>query len=134
MASSYAPITFRFAPLAHELSQRSTTAAYLRFAAATFGGGSNNTTICREPHCGHLKRLSKGDSGEGSPARPYQCLHVQFFSVDAFASRLGARAVPAAVSAAGDDSPAEGMGLSNGLDRHEVNGGKLLISVTARFG
>src|SRR5271155_838500 len=32
------------------------------------------------------------------------------------------QAVTAAVSAAGDDSPAEGMGLSNGLDRHDAHG------------
>jgi hypothetical protein len=53
---------------------------------------------------------------ESSPARPHQGLHVQFFSVDAFAARLGARAVRAAVHAAGDDAPTQRMGLSNGLD------------------
>jgi hypothetical protein len=63
IAASYARPTFRFALLAHVLSQRRSTAAHLRFAAAMSAGGSNSTTVYREPHCGHLKRLSRRDSG-----------------------------------------------------------------------
>jgi hypothetical protein len=37
--ASYATATFRFALLAHVLSQRRSTAAHLRFAAAMFAGG-----------------------------------------------------------------------------------------------
>jgi hypothetical protein len=78
-------------------------------------GTVKSSVTSRDPHIGQRRRLSRRDSGKPLAPRPYERLHIQLGSVDAFL--VPVHAVLLAGRAPRGDAPAVGQGFSKGLDR-----------------